>query len=259
MTQFAMPASLYMSSPVHFVRPNDTLVLAQRKLREHSVTSLAVIDDDDELVGVVTRTDLLRLGRMQAGAREGASLLVLPSRPVEEIMTTEVVTVNPDDPLARAAKLMVERRIHRVFVEEAGEAKGVVSTRDIMIAIHEKRVNKPISAFMSSPVFTVRAAEPISMATDRLEKAKVTGLMVVEDDWPVGVFTQREALQARHMPHATPVEQAMGHALLCLESDTALHRAAAQASEMEVRRLVAVKGRKMEGILTGLDLARAAI
>ena len=238
MTQFAMPVSLYMSSPVHFVRPNDTLVHAQRKLREHSVTSLAVIDDDDELVGVVTRTDLLRIGRMQAGVREGASLLVLPSRPVEKIMTTDVVTVNPDDPLARAAK---------------------VSTRDIMVAIHEKRVNKPISAFMSSPVFTVRANEPIAMATDRLEKAKVTGLMVVEDDWPVGVFTQREALLARHMHHATPVEQAMGHALLCLESDTPLHRAAAQASEMEVRRLVAVKGRKMEGILTGLDLARAAI
>ena len=70
--------------------------------------------------------------------------------------------------------------------------------------------------------------------------------------------TQNEALEARHMHHSTPVDQAMSHALLCLESDIPLHRAAAQAAEMEVRRIVAVKGRKMEGILTGIDLARAA-
>jgi CBS domain-containing protein len=258
MTQFAMPVSLYMSSPVHFVRPHDTLVHAQRKLREYSVSCLAVVDDDEELVGVVSMTDLLHIGRMQAGVREGAALLVLPSRPVEKVMTQDVITVSPDDPLARAARLMLDRRIHRVFVEESGEARGVVSTRDIMRAIREKRVNKPLSAFMSSPVFTVRSIEPISLATDRLKKAKVTGLVVVEDDWPVGVFTQNEALEARHMHHTTPVEQAMSHALLCLESDIPLHRAAAQAAEMEVRRIVAVKGRTMEGILTGIDLARAA-
>jgi hypothetical protein len=51
----------------------------------------------------------------------------------------------------------------------------------------------------------------------------------------------------------------MDAAMLALEVDTPLHRAAAQAEAMRVRRIIAVKGRRLEGILTGLDFARAAI
>jgi hypothetical protein len=46
--------------------------------------------------------------------------------------------------------------------------------------------------------------------------------------------------------------------MLALETTTPLHRAAAQAAALRVRRVIAVKNRRIEGILTGLDFARAA-
>jgi hypothetical protein len=46
----------------------------------------------------------------------------------------------------------------------------------------------------------------------RLEKAHVIGRVVVEDDWPVGLFTQREALDARDRERNTPVEEVMSAA-----------------------------------------------
>jgi predicted transcriptional regulator len=174
-------------------------------------------------------------------------------------MTDEVVTVGPDDPVSLAAKHMVDGRLHRVYVEASRKLVGVLSTNDVMLAIRDKRVNKPISDWMSSPVFTVRAQEPVSLATERLEKARVQGLVVVDDGWPVGVFTQREALEARHRPRSTPLDEVMNPAMLSLEADTPLYRAAAQAEALRVRRVIVVSNHQIKGILTGVDFARAAL
>ena len=180
-------------------------------------------------------------------------------RPVAKLMTTDVETISPDEPLSLAAEKMVSRHVHRIYVETDGRPVGVVSTKDVMLAIRDKKTNTPISRWMSSPAFTVRASEPISLATERLERAHVSGLVVVDDGWPVGLFTQREALESRDLARDTKVEDAMSSAMLALDVDTPLHRAAAQAAELRVRRIIAVKQRSIEGILTGLDLARAAM
>jgi CBS domain-containing protein len=87
----------------------------------------------------------------------------------------------------------------------------------------------------------------------------VSGLAVLDDGWPVGVFTQEEALEARDQPRDTPVETAMNPAMLALEAETPLHRAAAQAEALRVRRIIVVRGTRLEGILSGLDFARAAL
>jgi predicted transcriptional regulator len=254
-----MPVQLYMSSPVHTVGPDDNLNHVQKRLDELRISSLAVVDENDKLIGVISRTDLIRVGRRQAGSRGKAALLTLPNKAVSRRMTDEVVTVGPDDPVSLAAKHMVDGRLHRVYVEASRKLVGVLSTNDVMLAIRDKRVNKPISDWMSSPVFTVRAQEPVSLATERLEKARVQGLVVVDEGWPIGVFTQREALEARHRPRRTPVEEVMNPAMLSLEAETPLHRAAAQAEALRVRRVIVTSNRRIEGILTGVDFARAAI
>jgi CBS domain-containing protein len=257
-SNFQVPVELFMSSPVHTVRPDEDLREAQRRLDGLSISSLAVVDDDGELVGVISMTDLIRVGRRQAGSRGKAALLTLPEMPVSRRMSTDVVTLGPQETVATAARRMVKGRLHRVFVEESGRLVGVLSTKDLMLAIRDKRMKNPISEWMSSPIFTIRSEEPVSLAAERLERARVTGLVVVEDDWPVGVFTQREALEARDRERHTPVEEVMSAALLALDVDTPMHRAAAQAAATKVRRIIAVRGKRLEGILTGIDFARAA-
>jgi CBS domain-containing protein len=258
MPNLQVPTSLYMSAPVHTVREDDSLQTVQRRLGELAISSLAVVSGEGRLVGVISQADLIRVGRRQAGSRGKAALLTVPDKKVSRRMASKVVTVGSQEPVAVAAKKMVESRFHRIFVVDSGELVGVLSTKDVMLAIRDKRVNYPISQWMSSPVFTVRHNEPISLATERLAKARITGLVVVEGDLPVGLFTNREALEARDEPRDLPVEEAMSAAMLALPVDTPLHRAAAQAAELNVRRILAMSGVKMEGILSGIDFARAA-
>jgi len=257
MANFAEPVSTYMTPDVHSCRPEDSLDAVHRTLTERQISSLAVVDDSGRLVGVVSRSDLLKVGRIQAGARPGAKLLVLPPRTVADAMTPEPLSVALDSSLSGAGRAMRERRVHRVFVTEGDELRGVLSTRDLMLAIRDVRLNHTIERYASAPIFSVRASEPISLATDRLAKAHVSGLVVVEDDWPVGVFTQVEAMASRDMPRTTDVEEVMNPAIVCMDNSTKMHRAAAQAAAMRVRRVVSCRSREMHGILTGLDFAAA--
>jgi len=257
MAHFDIPSQLYMSSPVHTVAPDASLESVRQTLKEHRISSLAVVADG-QLAGVISRTDLLRIARREAGNRKDADNLTFPDKPVSEIMRTEVATVGPQDPVREAAARMVKSNFHRVYVTSNGVLEGVLSTRDLMIAVGDKRVNLPISEFMSAPLFTVRVSEPISLATERLEKAHVSGLVVLDGEWPVGLFTQVDALAAQEMPRDTKIEETMNTAFVCMPQDTPMHRAAAQAVSLRARRIVAIKQRDMAGILTGLDFARCA-
>lgn len=258
MPNFSVPVHMYMKAPVHTIAASENLAAAYERMQAHAISGLAVTDDAQRLVGVISHSDLLKIGRYQAGTSRTAELLTLPAHPVADVMTRDVQTVGPDDTVERACQLMVKRQIHRVFVHGEEGLCGVLSTRDVMDIVAEVRLNHPIMKFMSTPLFTVRAQEPISLATDRLEKARISGLIVVEDDWPVGVFTQSEAMRSRDLPRDTPVEDTMNSAIVCMPTDTRLFRAAAQANAMRVRRIIACAKRDMVGVLTGMDFVRAA-
>jgi signal-transduction protein with cAMP-binding, CBS, and nucleotidyltransferase domain len=186
-------------------------------------------------------------------------LLDFPDRCIRDAMHAGVIAVEPEATVAEASAHMVRDHVHRVFVTKGQRLEGVFSTKDVMHAVAAAKVNRPVSDFMSSPVISVGVLETIATATDRLASAGVAGLVVVdEEEKPVGVFTQLEALQARHLSAATPVDDAMSYAMLCLDVGMPLHRAASYAAETRVRRVIAVEHRKMWGVLTGIDFARAA-
>ena len=79
---------------------------------------------------------------------------------------------------------------------------------------------------------------------------------MVDGIWPVGVFAQPDALRARGLDADTRVEDAMDPRVLALPGDIPLRRAATQAIAMGVRRILVV-GTGLEGIVSGLDFARA--
>lgn len=270
MSHFAMPVSLYMSQPLAAVPEGATLAEVEEALFARKVSCVPVVDKEGRCTGVLSRTDLLRIGRVEAKRASAArALLALPEMRAADVIKSEAVTVLPDTPVSEAAKLMVKHHIHRVFVRDATNQStsegghhrlsAVFSTKEVLAAIRDKRETSPISDLMVSPVFTIPSTAQVSVATDRLSKAHVSGLVVVnEDEWPVGVFTQVEALEARDLPPETAVEDVMNYAMLCLDVRTPLFRAAGHAHATRARRILAVEDRRVKGILTGIDFARAA-
>lgn len=270
MSHFAMPVSLYMSQPLAAVPEGATLTEVEEALFARKISCVPVVDKEGRCTGVLSRTDLLRIGRVEARkASNGRTLLALPDMRAADVIKADALTITPETHVSDAARLMVKNHIHRVFVREASSAQdpgprprltAVFSTKEILAAIRDKREMQPISEIMVSPVFTIPSSATLAVATDRLSKAHVSGLVVInEDEWPIGVFTQAEALEARDLPPETLVDDVMNYAMLCLDVRTPLFRAAGHAHATRARRILAVEDRRVKGILTGIDFARAAM
>ncbi len=113
------------SSAVVTVGPTQTLREAARLMARHRVGS-AVVQDAEQLVGILTERDVLKA--VADGAEcEGAS--------VQEFMTSDVVTVGPDWDLIEAAGEMARRRIRHLVVYDGGQLLGVLSVRDVLPAL----------------------------------------------------------------------------------------------------------------------------
>jgi acetoin utilization protein AcuB len=85
---------------------------AFRLLTDRKVHYLPVVDARNKLVGVVTRTDLLRASPSAATTLTVFEANYLLARlKVREVMTTPPITVPVDAPLEEAALLMVQKRI----------------------------------------------------------------------------------------------------------------------------------------------------
>ena len=258
MTHFAMPVATYMTKPVISVAPDTPLEEVYRILSDRGVSCVPVVDSGGRAQGVLSRTDLLKLGRLSMGPMGRVQALSWPAATAAEKMHAGVVTVAEDSPVGAAARAMAKQRIHRVFVADGDQLRGVLSTKELLVASRDKRVATPIVEHMSKPAFIIPVTTELSRAIDRLWSAHVSGLCVVdEEERPLGLFTQVEALVARDMPPETPLEDVMSYAMLCLHSSTPLYRAAAHTFATRARRVLVTEDHRVIGVMTGLDFARA--
>ena len=107
--------------------------VAEQLLASYRISGLPVVDGDGQLVGVVSRTDLLL---------DGGPLMtqVLRGRVsglrVGELMSRPAVTASLTATIVEAARIMREQRVHRVvIVDEQAVPIGVLSAMDFVTLI----------------------------------------------------------------------------------------------------------------------------
>ena len=253
MPTFQQTCDAYYSSPMVCVSPEVDVHDAYLTMRTYGISAVAVVNEVGAMVGVLSLTDLLR-----AGLRRPPEETTFPRTSAEKLMTTSLLTVTPEETLRNAAAKMVEQNRHRVYVvDPQSRPVGVLSCRDLMTALGESRRSEALAAFMAVPVHCVEANQLLSEATQSLAKAHVSGLVVLDEGLPVGSLTQRDVLAAGEWPQKKLVDDALNPRILCLPLSMKLHRAAALAAALKVRRVVVMDGERVAGILTGLDFARA--
>ena len=100
--------------------PDDTLEAAARKMWEQQTGSLLVLEGD-ELLGIVTERDILKAV---------ATGVPMDTR-VSEVMSKDLITVEPGGSLREAARIMTEKWIRHLPVLQGGKLVGIVSQRDL--------------------------------------------------------------------------------------------------------------------------------
>lgn len=256
MDPFDVELRPYMRTHPISVLASDRLHVAQARLSKHGLDGLPVIDDAQQPVGVITQSDLLRLEAVPAVTGGAERRLMLPDITVGEAMTKRPVALAVSATLGEAAAIMIQRRLHRILVVDSGRLVGLLSAWELLRRTVEVRLNTPIVEIMTSPVVTTTPNQSAETAIERLRQSGIHGLVVVHQGWPIGIFSQREALQAELHPERERLESWISPGILTMPPDFPVHHAAAQALATGARYLVVVDGRSIRGLLTPTDFAR---
>jgi CBS domain-containing protein len=93
------------------------------KMKQHDIGFIPVVEGK-KLLGVVTDRDLVV--RAFAEKREGSAA-------VKQVMTEDVLTIDPGTSIDEAARLMADNQIRRLPVVENGELIGIVAIGDLAV------------------------------------------------------------------------------------------------------------------------------
>lgn len=124
---------------------------------------------------------------------------------IKDIMTKDVITVNPTDTMAIVREKITQNLIHHMPVIENHKVLGMISMNDIhKMEHHFTAFNNPeaeasnkqlfstilAKEIMTTPVVKVRETEPVSIAVDLLLENMFHALPVVDDqDNLIGMVT----------------------------------------------------------------------
>jgi CBS domain-containing protein len=144
----AARVSAVMTVRVVRIRVTDTLRRAAEMIALSGVGDLMVIDSDNKFVGVLSVGDVLRAAMPDIGEimdeggtldqafelflRKGRELMY---RSVAPLVITNPLVLDPDDHIAKAATLMIEKNIHLLPVVKNGRLMGTVGRADICQAV----------------------------------------------------------------------------------------------------------------------------
>ena len=121
---------LLQSKPVelHAIGPDAPVLEAIKQMAQQRIGALLVMEGD-RLVGILSERDYARKVVLQGRSSKDT--------PVRDIMTTQVVSVAPDDTCDQCMQLVTNRRIRHLPVLDGDTVVGVVSIGDLVKAVIE--------------------------------------------------------------------------------------------------------------------------
>jgi len=172
-----MKAGQIMTSPVLTVTRDVPAREAIALLASRGITSLPVVDEDGDVIGIVSEVDLLR-SRVPHDPR--AHMVPHrdssdPPRTVGEVMSDAVVCLSENADAADLAEVLVDNRIRAVPILRGGDLVGIVSRRDVLRTL--VRDDEAIRAEVRERL-AAYAGEP-----DRWRVSVTDGVVTVSGTW----------------------------------------------------------------------------
>ncbi len=104
--------------------PGSTISDAAALLAKENIGIAVIVDNDTAILGVISERDIVR-----GFTRHGARILDMP---VEELMSTDIITCAPETSVGDVLQLMASNEIRHIPIVQDEKIVGVVSMRDVV-------------------------------------------------------------------------------------------------------------------------------
>ncbi len=173
------------------IPPNTSILDARDILIRHRIGRL-IVEFDKKPVGIVTEKDIAK------------SISIFIGKPiakiaVQDVMSKDLITIQPNDSIYDCAKLMKDHEISSVIVNNlGGKLVGVVTKTDLVSTfLIISTASLPISKIMTKNVITVSPNDSIFEVESILLNNKIHRVVVSKNETPVGIITYRDFVPAK--------------------------------------------------------------
>jgi len=172
----------FMSKDLIVIDANDSVRNALRLMKKHKVHRL-LVKRKGKIVGIVTERDILRrLGKEKERKLSDAHIHV------SSCYSKNLITINSNEDIKKAAKLMLEKGISSLAVEENGEIVGIITKTDLIKALKDN--NEKVEKWMKRKVITIDLNSRILEARKIMLAKKIKRLVVTKGGYPYGIITE---------------------------------------------------------------------
>ena len=142
-----------MTKEVITVQPGSTVEALARILMDNKISGVPVVDENNQLTGIVTENDLIRKNKrlhiptvirlfdafiLLGSGRMENEIKKMAATTVDEICTKEVVSIKEETSLDEIATIMAEQHIHLLPVLRDGVVTGIVGKADMVRAMTDE-------------------------------------------------------------------------------------------------------------------------
>jgi CBS domain-containing protein len=184
-------ASSVTDKNVECISPDEDISTILKKVGKPGPTMLCVTENDS-LIGVITKADLLSL--------------IKSKKKVRDIMERKLHVVSPDDRVIHARRIMIDKNIARLPVVDHGILVGMISDNEIAFAFAHIKRSFPLGKqrhqldellvkdVMKTPAIWTSTSMTVKEAATIMIKNNVGALPLIENNKVVGIISRTDLL-----------------------------------------------------------------
>lgn len=269
--------------PVAIANPGDTLNMAIQRMWQRKCEHLPVTKNG-RLVGMLSeRAVLLHAYGDDYAAHELVHVdtkKVIGSSRVDDIMSSPVLSLSPDDQIEAAASLLLGHSIHAVPLTQHDSIFGIVTETDLLkcflqddpLSLSTRVVNSPVAEIMSTNVHSVRKDDLKPEVVRLMRDKNIRHVSVIDDKRRLlGIISETDVLFGskikrgngfllqRHVAKSGPpsgVADLMTTEVLKADLGSSIQDVARLMVESKVSSIPIVSDERLVGIATSTDLLR---
>lgn len=140
-----------MTPEVITIGPEASVTEVAALLDSHRISGVPVLDQEGNLLGVITQSDLIQQARdlelppaislldlrifLETPARFQRRLEKMLGVTAQEVMTPSPITIAPETPVSEVAALMARKKVHTLPVVAGGKLVGIIGKIDLVRAL----------------------------------------------------------------------------------------------------------------------------
>ncbi len=198
---FSLPIANFMSSPVISIRCHTPIQEIIMAFHRHRVRHLLVVDDNNQPLGITSQTDVIKTQGVER---------YLQIRKIKDNFNPRVPTILGDASIDQVAKSMAEYRSTSAIIKQPnGTEHGIITERDLLRLIADKRKSESAWYHAKSPLLTVDINDSLFQAYSTIKQHNIRHLVVRDKGELVGVLSLQHILSDIEITYVQKLEEVL--------------------------------------------------